>query len=298
MTKYNRDFLIPYLRNLCSLYFVDRKLSSYIAAKKRAMSGYKPTEFVRKPEEPEYLEESYGCSFYLGIVGVAIAVLMVIGAFVVKINSYTIVTIICCIVYGGPGLTALLHGIDKARDIPRMNAMRNKEYAHAMEVYERRNKEIREDNWKKQERISEIEAEIEKFQRERTKVRNLIASVYSANVIPSRYRDFYTAVFLYDWFSTSGADDLDHALSMYVLEEIKSKLDEIIENQAEMILNQQMFIANQYKSLEEQREHNALMQRKAREIAASNEEQTKYLSMIECNTEATAYFAAATYFKS
>ena len=121
--------------------------------------------------------------------------------------------------------------------------------------------------------------------------------VYNANIIPAQYRNIYAAVYLYDWFSTSGADDMDHALSMFVLEEIQSKLDRIIANQEEMIINQEILIANQRKSIEEQRAHNSIVQSKIATLQATQDEQLRYIQMTEAETAACAYFAAADYIR-
>ena len=104
-------------------------------------------------------------------------------------------------------------------------------------------------------------------------------------------------MYLYDFFSTSRSDDLDMALNTYVLEQIKDKLDEMIEHQREAIINQRMLMVNQQRALEEQRAYHAYMKKRARQIASSLEEQNQYLDMIKCNTAATAYFAAADYLR-
>lgn len=104
-------------------------------------------------------------------------------------------------------------------------------------------------------------------------------------------------VYLYDWFGTSGADDLDHALSMFVLEEIKARLDRIIEQQSEMILNQQLMIANQQKTQELQIAHAKMMRNKVQQLQATEEERLRYDRMIEANTRGMAYFAVADYLR-
>ncbi len=132
---------------------------------------------------------------------------------------------------------------------------------------------------------------------ERKRIAKTLDTVYAANIIPSHYRDMYAAVYLCDFFSTSRSDDLDMALNTYVLEQIKDKLDVIIEKQREAILNQRLILANQQKSLEEQRAHNDYMRQKVYQIASSIEEQNQYLAMIEGSSAATAYFAAANYLR-
>ena len=146
--------------------------------------------------------------------------------------------------------------------------------------------------------LPEAEASIQKWSAEVKTVSNLLTKLYDVNVIPAQYRNIYVAVYLYEWFSTSMADDLDHALSMFVLEEIKERLDRVIANQTEQIINQQLMIANQYRSQEMLQQHNEEMVSKLEQINASNEERNRYLGMIEGNTAAIAYFSAAEYFSN
>lgn len=162
-----------------------------------------------------------------------------------------------------------------------------------MEEYE----SIAEENEKLKQYIPAYEEELAYYKQERRRVKRLLNQVYDVNIIPGRYRDSYVAMYLYDWFGTSQADDLDMALNTLVLEEIKERLDTLISYQSQSILNQRMILANQQRAYNEQQRHNSLMRAEANRIAASNEERNIYLSMIESNTAATAYFAAAEYLK-
>ena len=129
------------------------------------------------------------------------------------------------------------------------------------------------------------------------RINTVLNRVYNANVIPYQYRNMYASVYLYDYFSGSREDDLALALNTFVLEQIKERLDVIIEQQSEMILNQRIMIAKQEKTIQLQQAHTAMMQNKLNQIVASNEERNQYLRMIEGNTAATAYFAAADYIR-
>ena len=122
--------------------------------------------------------------------------------------------------------------------------------------------------------------------------------VYSANVIPGQYRNLYAAVYLYQYFGQSQADDLDLVLNTFVLEQIKAKLDVVIQQQSEAILNQRIMLANQEKTMEAQQKHAAMLESKLSRMEASDEERNQYLSMIESNTATTAYFATAQYINS
>ena len=107
----------------------------------------------------------------------------------------------------------------------------------------------------------------------------------------------YVAVYLYDWFSTSMADDLDMALNMYVLEEIKDRLDQIIDMLYESLVNQRMMLNNQMKTLEQQEQYHTDMIDKLNRLQLSAAEHSAYLGMIEANTSAMAYFSAAEYIR-
>lgn len=62
-------------------------------------------------------------------------------------------------------------------------------------------------------------------------------------------------------------------------------------------MNQRAMLALQKRSIIAQQEYASFMKRKVCQIAASAEEQTQYLSMIESNAEVTAFFAAADYLR-
>ena len=172
----------------------------------------------------------------------------------------------------------------------------NKEYYYWQELhkYQRDEKANTESRRKK---LPKLQADLDNCRYERQKAHAALHRAYSINVIPMQYRDLYTSVYRYRLFDTSQADDLEMALSMYMLDDIRAKLDQVIANQTSMILNEQFMIANQQRSLEQQRAHSDMMCRKLASIEASNEERNMYLSMIESNTATTAYFATADYIR-
>ncbi|MBO5954084.1 MAG: hypothetical protein J6Q53_08240 [Oscillospiraceae bacterium] len=132
---------------------------------------------------------------------------------------------------------------------------------------------------------------------ERKKIDALLEKAYSANVIPNKYRDMYATVYLYDWFSTSMATDMDMALNMFVLEEIKDRLDTIIKMLNKSLLNQRIIIENQEKSIKQQEQWHKQMCDKLDKMQVTAEENTRYLAMIEANTATVSYFAYADYIR-
>lgn len=304
MAKYNRDFLIPYLQNVCALHFAKRKcedryssicyrIDSIFDEKYSIERGAKK---IHKPSEPSkfllILSRIYG---FLAILGI-------IGNIMLWMSDWDLISKLLLFIFIAPPtiLFTVIYPILRKKGV--------KEFRYNQITYEREqvqfektvseyNKRIALNQQAREIEIPALKSELPKCKREISIANDTLQKIYSANVIPRQYRNIYAAVYLYDWFSTSQADDLDMALNMFVLEEIKEKLDRIIENQMDIILNQRMMLTNQQRSLEQQQRHSNMMRAKLNQIAASNEERNTYLSMIESNTAATAYFAAADYIR-
>lgn len=174
---------------------------------------------------------------------------------------------------------------------------RNKDYDKKHEVAMDSYRQLLQQNEQSKKKAISVRNEARLCQQESNRIDSVLHKVYSANIIPSYYRNIYVSVYLYDWFSTSGSDDLDHALSMFVLEEIKDRLDRIIENQIRQLVNQEIMLSNQYRSMEQQKSYERMMRNKLNQISATQMEQLSYTKMIEGNTAAVAYFAAADYLR-
>lgn len=104
------------------------------------------------------------------------------------------------------------------------------------------------------------------------KVNKLLQRAYQVNIIPMQFRNLYAVYYLHEFISTSH-ESLATALLHYDLNEIKAKLDRIIEQQQEIII-QQAIIAAQNKQLLQQ-----------------NKSQLERLSAIENNTSQAAQYA-------
>lgn len=296
MARYNREFLVPYLHNICALYLVMEKMTQMANYKEDVIEEYKNPPKMLPPTEPEYVSESIGG---LGLVGILMAAGSIMAMCNGQTSSYGMdstlngMCVIMCIV----GVILFIIGVDNSKQGANCNSTLQKQYEEEMDAYRQRLIRAEVVHQKNLQEIQRLENEVDMLDAQCDKAEEYLELLYSANVIPGKYRDMYAAVYLYDWFSTSGADDMDHALSMYVLEEIKSRLDRIIENQAEIILNQRIAIAMQQKSIQMQREHNQMMRQKLDKLQATEEERLQYDRMIEGNTAANAFFAAANYLK-
>ncbi len=286
MARYNREFLIPYLQNICALYQARRKIDwTY----NQCWNEVRQLEQEPRPVAPYFEKSQLGCGTYLLLLASLFFGFCTLGYSCEStgVGEFGFVSIIFLIVALVCGYLFYGYFRGNADD----NKRREEEYHRQVVEYPRllREKEQRAS------RIPTLRAQMEQLETEAKRVDALIQELYSVNIIPSRYRDIYGAFYLYDWFGTSQADDMDMALSVYVLEQIRDRLDRIIANQAEMIMNQRLSIAIQYQAAEAQKQHTAIMEARAREIAAGIEEQNIYLHMIERDTATMNYFATAEY---
>ena len=290
MEKYDREFLIPYLQDICALYLADRVAAEKLLETRERVLRLKPGREIAPPEEPKSDTVSVllaGLGMFL-LVGSPLAWLIPgrNGMSGIEMGFQVFVTAACLPL----GWFFWKSYANPARQAVKSNWARKTKC---------RKKPGQKDGKTENEaaEISRLEEKMAFYTQERKKIERLLEKAYSANVLPIQYRDIYAAVYLYDHFGNSRSDDLDMALNTYVLEQIKDKLDGIIKNQYTEILNQRLILANQQKSLEEQRVHNAYMRQRISQIASSTEEQTQYMAMAESHTAATAYFAAAGYLR-
>jgi len=290
--RINRSFLIQYLRDICSLHYTISLFEDSIDYQRRLIKELEDSVRVPIPRfENQTESEVYGLLFGIGVVelvcslGLKGITLIAYVGFINVLANIGLAFGMIFTLYGGC-MIWLENSNNKA--IEQSNIEKHAQYMLDL------------DEAKKQiaPQRKEHEEWIAFMQEEKNKVEKILNKAYSANIIPNYYRDMYCAVYLYDWFQSGQSTDIDRALSMYVLEEIKARLDQIILNQQNILLNQRIMIANQYKTMEQINRHAREMEAKMEEIAQSNAERNMYLKMIQANTETTAFFVAADYLQN
>lgn len=298
MARMNREILVPYLQDVCALHLAKKKCQDEIAALRAEAYSINKREVLPQPTAPKtgmitgwmlvvYLGGIAAvCGVVLGFWGLLVGVVdsasgdgygrlsdvLIIGGLITAVVGLAI-NVISALVHSGVEETKYQQKIEywKQESVNRK--------ANANAQYLRISNGIR-----------SIEGQI-------SVIDGLLTRAYSANLIPSRYRDIYAAVYLYDWFSTGMSDDMDMALNTYVLEQIKSRLDTIIRNQSEQIINQRTILANQARSMNMIERNAQEMRAKVSRMNESLEKQNVYLKMIDSNVAATRYFAEQTYKK-
>lgn len=297
MARMNREILVPYLQDVCALHLAKKKCQEKVQKLKVDCERIlRDAENLPRPSlQSEDVSTVFGPLAGIGCMGLMGAFIFLILADVGKAlfsgyiqemdegtsSLFTIGVVLVVVLF----VIDLFVGKKNRETVQRQNEIATNQWRR--ELSQRRMTAA-----KKSEPIMQ---RIEKLEQEIQSIDVLLSRAYAANLIPSRYRDLYAAVYLYDWFSTGMSDDMDMALNTYVLEQIKSRLDTIIRNQAEQIINQRAIIANQARTMNMIERNAQEMREKVSRMNESLEKQNMYLNMIDSNVAATRYFAEQTY---
>lgn len=293
MAKYDKRILVPYLRDICSLELLIAKLERENSEARTAIWQWKTDLDDPKPEEIQVTDGS-GAGFFFGIACIAAiiaTVLLIVGTRlggffggVLKFAAFA------CFCISGLDMFVLATCAESSKD----REEKIRKYQEELKAYEAR-----------EPKRARARAEVKAWEDYRDltesrieEVKQLREKAYSANIIPRQYRNIYAVHYLYEYMDTSQENDLDRVIQTFVLEEIKSRLDSIIEQQTEIILNQRCLIAKQEQSSKIMIENH---KQKMQQLAMLNENsvnQTKYLQMINTNLAVSNYFAYHDYIRS
>ena len=279
MTRFNRDYLVPYLQDVCALQLAKRRLDEHKASLSVAYDSIQYQKELCKilPMEPE--KEPPGCLVNSLMV---LGTLTLLFSFLMKWLDLFFLFIFFIV----GGIIELLGALLLSSETTKINDQREKEYKEKVAKHEAL---VRQTNDDIKNFLPGVTAALEACKKDLENVNTTLAKVYSVNIIPRTYRNVYAAMYLCDWFSSGQSSDLDMALNTFVLEEIKERLDTVIKNQEATILNHRIMIANQERNIELQIE----LSQKLHRLQLSADETNLYLGMIESNTATTSFFASA-----
>ncbi|MCF2684290.1 hypothetical protein, partial [Faecalicatena contorta] len=247
-STYDREFLVPYLHDICAYHLAIRELDERIRVCNAKLHEYKAGWRAKPQEKIEYVKEPTGIISFFGFL---LFLLMLYAtyeffAYPSGRGSAPGSFMFLVFVFGySLGIFMMWKGYDSVKKAKEQNKLIKADYERYTKEYQKYVQEVDNQNKMARNQIPNLEQNLKFYVSEKNRVESLLAHAYSANVIAKQYRNIYVAVFLYDWFSTSGSNNLDNALGMFVLEEIKAKLDTIIRNQSNIIMNQRIMIAQQ-----------------------------------------------------
>ncbi len=288
MASYHREYLIPYLQNVCALHLADEKLKQkaiYLRQKITTLQTGQDNPLPAHPVKKPVLTLGRILSFLFGLCGIpgmGVCFLVPDLDSGLRIAFFTLSFCITILFCGG----SIYLGLQAAQ----ANRRKQSAYKRKRAEYER----ISQENQLAQQQIPALQTDLQKCFVEKHRVQTLLLQVYNANIIPRCYRNISVATYLYDWFSSCRSTDLDTALNMYVLEEKHNNMDWIIDKNAPLILKQCMALADQ--TLAQER-HFQMLHHQLEQEAADPETQMACRSMTDGISAAAAYFAAAEFLR-
>ena len=294
MAKYNRQILVPYLRDVCSMEMLCAKLSRENAKCRENIATLDKQVNLKvidpaKPLRSDFEKEGDASSAIA--VGIWTALFIGVGGWLLQWVPW-----LSIIPFGIAGIIIWVISKDAEAD----NEQEEKEFNSAMRRYEykiKQNQQYREAIPQYRRTLNDEKQRLVKLDRQLAEAKVLRQKVYDVNIIPARYRNIHVAYYLYDYFDSYRENDLDKIIQTMLLDEIIQKMDRIISQNEEIILNQRVQMAmdeeRDYRLAEHQRQELKAFARMER----NQELQMDYQNMIARNQEVTNFFLAADYFR-
>lgn len=291
MASLNREFLVPYLQNVCSLHLALRKVEQKMRKVNYLIFEAENGVTLDKPQRKEYVVEK-NRSFY-AVTGIGCVVAVFSGMFfALNIIGGTQIGLPWTVSGMAVGILLLV--------LPQLFANARREQNRRIDQefdreFDRYRAELAEAVEKSANAVSKLKLRLQEWEQEKKRVDELLQMAYSVNLIPMAYRNIYGALYLYEWICTSRFDDLNVALQSLDLERSKDKLNHIILTQSDAILVHTKSMADQTKTFVAQKQQEVVLRSKLENMGCVGEEREMYETMLEINLDATAYFAASDY---
>lgn len=271
-TDRNREVIIRYLYNLRALEVAKEKLKKELAENTEKCKQLGVPQLFTKPKF-----KNRNTILLYGILSFVFAAFMVFISCVHKSGLLTVTAIISLII----SVFYIVYYSSKQINY-------NREYSsYANSVSIDRKRVEQELNEKKK-----IEKKTEGIKKELNEAEDILEKSYCINIIPKQFRDIYSIIYLYEYLSTS-QESLQSALLHYNLEEIKTKIDEVIRQQSEIILQQAIQTAH----LEVIENQNTRILKHAAETEQNTALAAQYAQIAANNAEACAWINLAQYIK-
>lgn len=176
-------------------------------------------------------------------------------------------------------------------------------FAQVKIIIERFEAEVREHENRFQEHAPKLRKDIENLSNEIKRAKEILKGLYSANLIPAKYRNIGCAYFIYDFFSTSNVP-LENVFLHLDLDKIQAQLNAVIKNQQESILRQAAIMAQNEELISQ---NQALFEELSRvgveisdklsDIHESAVDVAQWTQIAAYNAEACAWIGLANFFK-
>lgn len=294
MANYNHEILVNYLRDVYSMELLVRKIEDDVHSTgedveylqtliEKADSTPVPQKGTISPPKDIFPSLAKGC--------VTLGILICLLLFSPDSGFLGLIAALCLYLSLGFFIYAGFIASNNAKKQKMEKEAVEETYQEEKKDYERMMALANEGRPDLPNQIDDYNAAVSHLQEAKEKLQ----SVYSANIIPNKYRSVYVAYYLYDYISSSHETDIDRVLQTMLLEQIIAKLDKIIAQQEEIILNQRMQLAKQDALLAQSKKQHEEQMKAISNLEENQQMQNDYLAMTEANTRITNYFVTADY---
>lgn len=294
MANYNHEILVNYLRDVYSMELLVRKIEDDVHSTgedveylqtliEKADSTPVPQKGTISPPKDIFPSLAKGC--------VTLGILICLLLFSPDSGFLGLIAALCLYLSLGFFIYAGFIASNNAKKQKMEKEAVEETYQEEKKDYERMMALANEGRPDLPNHIDDYNAAVSHLQEAKEKLQ----SVYSANIIPNKYRSVYVAYYLYDYISSSHETDIDRVLQTMLLDQIIAKLDKIIAQQEEIILNQRMQLAKQDALLAQSKKQHEEQMKAISNLEENQQMQNDYLAMTEANTRITNYFVTADY---
>ena len=294
MANYNHEILVNYLRDVYSMELLVRKIEDDVHSTgedveylqtliEKADSTPVPQKGTISPPKDIFPSLAKGC--------VTLGILICLLLFSPDSGFLGLIAALCLYLSLGFFIYAGFIASNNAKKQKMEKEAVEETYQEEKKDYERMMALANEGRPDLPNQIDDDNAAVSHLQEAKEKLQ----SVYSANIIPNKYRSVYVAYYLYDYISSSHETDIDRVLQTMLLDQIIAKLDKIIAQQEEIILNQRMQLAKQDALLAQSKKQHEEQMKAISNLEENQQMQNDYLAMTEANTRITNYFVTADY---
>lgn len=294
MAYYDRKILVPYLMDVCTAEMLNSKLQKEISNYKveiKKQESYVSQKIVY-PEKPDPSSFESGRASSNAIAAIVLPIVYLLIGAVISLFAESLFPIIIGAVIGG------CVWLSMSDDAEKLRRKENEQYQNALNRYNATINRI--ERYKKslpsaREKLSHMKNHLITLQNRYSEVMDLRNEIYSVNIIPTQYRNIYSAYYLYDYFKTSRETDLDKIIQTLLLEEIKQRLDKIIAQNEEILLNQRVQLALQEYSNKLIADNHREQMLSIAQMERNQELQIDYQQMIAKTQIMTNFLIAADY---
>ena len=292
----DRPALLLYLQNIRDLEVTKYRIYSKWEKEKQhyqremAKCDVKPSY----QDKPEFEYVGAGCLFYFFIIE---AIGLSLGIFVMasmKASGWTAFMVIGALFFW------ILVLINKPVNRKDQESIYQSQVNDVEEYNKRQDDIVQEATIKYNELLHQRNELAKKYKSSYDHVNGVLNQFYSMNILPSQYRNVASAIYIYDYMSSSQAsleDTLVHEHMENGIQRIQSRLNQMMRRLDDVIYETRCIRDDNRANIEQVITKNNQMLKELQSAAISTQDAAQYAELAANYSKANAYFSLANYFK-